>query len=386
MAQQQYYFTSESVSEGHPDKVADRISDAVLDAYLSIDSEARVAVETLTTENLVVLAGEVRAPRHPDVDAIVRQEIRNIGYDDPRFHPDKVEIINRLHEQSPEIAQGVDSAEAKEEGAGDQGIMFGYATDETEDLMPAPIYFANKILEEFAKIRKAGETRLKPDAKSQVTLEYKNGTPIFAPTIVLSHQHAEELTQADLSSMLKEVCDKIFPQGFVTDETRLLVNPTGSFVEGGPAVDTGLTGRKIIVDTYGGMSRHGGGAFSGKDPTKVDRSAAYVARYLAKNIVAAGLAKTCEIQLCYAIGVAEPLAIYLDTFGSIKDGLTEAKLIEAVKKSIKLTPEGIRTHLKLNRPIYINTTSYGHFGRTPTEDGCFTWEKTDLVDKLKAAL
>ncbi len=388
MSHKEFYFTSESVSEGHPDKVADRISDAVLDAYLTIDPEARVAVETLVTENLVVLAGEVRAPRHPAVEEIVRQEIRNIGYDDARFHPDTVRIENHLHEQASEIAQGVDENDTHEgeEGAGDQGIMFGYATNETKTLMPAPIYYANKILEECAKRRKAGDQSLRPDAKSQVTLKYVNGRPESVKTVLLSHQHAPETTQDDLLTLLKELCESIFPKGWLTSDTKYLVNPTGSFIEGGPAVDTGLTGRKIIVDTYGGMSRHGGGAFSGKDPTKVDRSAAYAARYLAKNIVAAGFAEDCEIQLCYAIGVAEPLAIYLETFGTIKQGVTEQMLVESIRKSMSLTPRGIRKHLGLNKPMYIHTTSYGHFGREPLPNGCFSWEKTDLVDQLKANL
>ncbi|MFT7144780.1 MAG: S-adenosylmethionine synthetase [Alphaproteobacteria bacterium] len=382
--QKNFLFTSESVSEGHPDKVCDRISDAILDAYLTEDPEARVAVETLVTKNLVTVAGEVRSHFKPNIDNIIRTAIRKIGYISGDFNAETVEIINRIHGQSAEIAMGVDEGETKEEGAGDQGLMFGYAVNETPELMPAPIYYAHKIMAEMAKLRHAGETRLGPDAKSQVTLIYKNGKPVGADTIVVSHQHREDVTSREVKEIVEDVIARIFPAGWVTEKTRLYVNPTGSFNYGGPGADTGLTGRKIIVDTYGGMSRHGGGAFSGKDPTKVDRSAAYAARYLAKNVVAAGLADSCEIQLCYAIGISEPLAVYLDTFGTAND-YTDEQIAAAVKKSMKLSPRGIREHLKLNKPIYERTAAYGHFGRKPTGD-FFTWEATDLVDTIKANL
>jgi len=373
-----YFFTSESVSAGHPDKLADLISDTVLDDFLSNDTKAKVAVETLTTENLVVLAGEVNSKHTPNYEKLVKDAIIKVGFDDPSFNIRDLEIINKVHQQSEEIRVGVE----EQAGAGDQGIMFGYATDETDEFMPAPIYYANKILEEFKNMREAGETRLKPDAKSQITFEYKDDKPYKVKTILCSHQHAEELSMTELKQMLIEVSKKVIPAEFLTDEITYLVNPTGSFVYGGPAADTGLTGRKIIVDTYGGMARHGGGAFSGKDPSKVDRSAAYMARYLAKNIVAAGLAKNCEIQLCYAIGKAEPLAIYLDTFDSIKEGLTEADIIKKIEENVNLTPIGIAKHLDLRRPIYTPTTSFGHFGRK-SENGYFTWEALDLAKKLK---
>ena len=376
-----YLFTSESVSEGHPDKVADQISDAIVDAFMTQDPHARVAVETLVTTNLVVLAGEVRSDFAPDYDALVRQTIQKIGYTEDDFNPQGVEIINRVHEQSAEISQGVDAGSKKEEGAGDQGLMFGYATKQTDVLQPAPIYYAHKILEELAKKRHAGETRLKPDAKSQVTLAFRNGQPYRADTVVVSHQHSAELTQEALAAIIKPIVKQVMPNGWVDDNTKFLINPTGSFVQGGPGADAGLTGRKIIVDTYGGMSRHGGGAFSGKDYTKVDRSAAYAARYLAKNIVAADLADNCEVQLCYAIGVPEPLAIYLDTFGSIKGNLAEENIIKAVRKCMSLTPRGIREHLGLAKPIYSATATYGHFGREPQDD-LFPWEKTDLTEAL----
>lgn len=384
--QKNYLFTSESVSEGHPDKVADMISDSILDAFLRDEPEARVAVETLVTKNLVVLAGEVRAHNMPNLENVVRDAIRHIGYKGGDFDPDTVEIINRVHGQSAEIAQGVDENDGKEEGAGDQGLMFGYATEDTPDLMPAPIYYAHKILRKLSERRHGGDTRLGPDAKSQVTMIYKDGKPAGVDTVVVSHQHAQDVTQQDVRELAEEVIAQVFPEGWITEKTKLHVNPTGSFAYGGPGADTGLTGRKIIVDTYGGMSRHGGGAFSGKDPTKVDRSAAYVARYLAKNVVAAGLARSCEIQLCYAIGVPEPLAIYLDTFGSAKEGYTDEQIAAAVQKSMKLTPKGIRTHLGLNKPIYAKTASYGHFGRKPEEDGSFSWEKTDLVETIRKNL
>lgn len=384
-----YYFTSESVSEGHPDKVCDRISDSILDAFLTKEPEARVAVETLVTKNLVVVAGEVRSSETPDYDTVIRNAIREIGYtgaDNSDFNADTVEIINRIHTQSSEIAQGVDEASEKEEGAGDQGIMFGYASNDTDALMPAPIYYAHKLMRRMAEKRKNGEKRLGPDAKSQVTFVYEQGRPVAVDTILISHQHMEGVSQADVKSIVLETIDEVIPEKFNPRAAKLFVNPTGSFNYGGPGADTGLTGRKIIVDTYGGMSRHGGGAFSGKDPTKVDRSAAYMARYLAKNVVAAGFADCCEIQLCYAIGVAEPLAIYLDTFGTLKDGLTHDALIQAIRATVSLTPKGIRTHLELNRPIYTASSSYGHFGRTPTEAGHFSWERTDIAEKLKAAI
>lgn len=377
----EYLFTSESVSEGHPDKVADQISDAVVDAFMAQDPNSRVAVETLTTSNLVVLAGEVRSDFTPDYDAIVRDTIGKIGYNEKDFNPQGVEIINRVHKQAGEIAQGVDAGSKKEEGAGDQGLMFGYATKQTESLMPAPVYYAHKILEELAKKRHGGEIRLGPDAKSQVTLQFENGIPKRADTVLVSHQHTADISQEELSALIKPVLQDVMPDGWVDEKTRFIVNPTGSFVQGGPGADAGLTGRKIIVDTYGGMSRHGGGAFSGKDHTKVDRSAAYAARYLAKNIVAADLADHCEIQLCYAIGVPEPLAIYLDTFDSIKGNLSEENIIKAIRKSMSLTPRGIREHLRLAKPIYQTTASYGHFGREPIGD-TFPWEKTDLAEVL----
>ena len=373
-----YFFTSESVSAGHPDKLADLISDTILDDFLEHDEHAKVAVETLTTENTVVLAGEVNSTHKPNYETLVKQAIENVGFDDPSFNVRDVEIINKVHQQSEEIRVGVED----NEGAGDQGIMFGYATDETEDFMPAPIHYANKILEEFKNMREAGENRLKPDAKSQITFEYKDDKPYKVKTILCSHQHTEQLSMPELKEMLINVANKVIPAQFMSDEVIYLVNPTGSFIYGGPAADTGLTGRKIIVDTYGGMARHGGGAFSGKDPSKVDRSAAYVARYLAKNIVAAGLAKNCEIQLCYAIGKAEPLAIYVDTFGTIKDGLTEDDIITRINANMDLTPKGIKNHLNLCRPIYKPTTSFGHFGRK-AENGFFTWEALDLANKLK---
>jgi S-adenosylmethionine synthetase len=381
MSLKTYMFTSESVSEGHPDKVADQISDSILDAFLANEPEARVAVETLVTTNLVVLAGEYRAKTIPDVVRIARETIRRIGYAGGDFDPDTVEVINRLHGQSAEIAQGVDASDKKDEGAGDQGIMFGYATNETPSFMPAPIHYAHRILEVLAQRRHDGDPRLKPDAKSQLTLEYVDGKPVRVNTLLVSHQHAADCTREELTAIVRNTAEEVLPKGWFDENTRVLVNPTGSFVHGGPGADTGLTGRKIIVDSYGGMSRHGGGAFSGKDPTKVDRSAAYAARYLAKNIVAAELADCCEIQLCYAIGVAEPLAIYLDTFGTVKGNLTEDRIAHAVAKSMSLTPRGIRTHLGLNKPIYAKTASYGHFGRKADGD-YFSWERTDLADTI----
>jgi S-adenosylmethionine synthetase len=383
-----YHFTSESVSEGHPDKVCDRISDAVLDAFLAEDPEARVACETFATTDRVVVGGEVRGPASVGgrIDEIVRECVRDIGYEQPGFHWETLSIDNYLHAQSSEIAQGVDAAEGKEEGAGDQGIMFGYAVDETPELMPAPIHYAHAILRRLAEIRKSGaEPRLGPDAKSQVTLRYAGGKPVEVASIVLSTQHLDPtMTSAQVREMVEPHIRAILPEGWLTDATDWHVNPTGKFVIGGPDGDAGLTGRKIIVDTYGGAAPHGGGAFSGKDPTKVDRSAAYAARYLAKNVVAAGLARRCVIQLSYAIGVARPLSIYADTFGTGE--VPEAQIETAVAKAMDLTPRGIRTHLGLNRPIFQRTSAYGHFGRPAETDGGFSWERIDLIEALRKAV
>nr|WP_155445532.1 methionine adenosyltransferase [Rhodoblastus acidophilus] len=388
-------FTSESVSEGHPDKVADRISDEIVDLFYREGAKAgvdpyqiRVAAETLVTTNRVVIAGEVRGPQltHAQIEQVAREAIKDIGYEQDGFHWKNAQVEILLHAQSADIAQGVDAAGNKDEGAGDQGIMFGYATNETESLMPAPLYYSHKILEVLAKARKAREgeaAKLGPDAKSQVTVKYVGGKPVGVTQIVLSTQHVDEsLTSEDVRRIVEPYILSVLPKGWVTDATVWHVNPTGKFVIGGPDGDTGLTGRKIIVDTYGGAAPHGGGAFSGKDPTKVDRSAAYAARYLAKNVVAAGLADRVTIQLAYAIGVAEPLSIYVDAHGTAK--VDEAKLEEVLFKIMRLSPRGIREHLQLNKPIYARTSAYGHFGRQPDADGGFTWEKTDLVDKLKA--
>ena len=390
MTRKSYTFTSESVSEGHPDKVCDRISDTVLDLFLSRDPVARVACETLTTTNRVVLAGETRSSAvvtNEEIDAAVREAIRDIGYEQSGFHWKTVEITNLLHEQSAEIAQGVDegSGTFEEEGAGDQGIMFGFATDEAPEFMPAPVFYSNEILKELARLRKSGaQPGLQPDAKSQVTLEYVDGKPVRATSVVVSHQHSADLSTDQVREIVRPVVEKILPEGWMPTEAEFYVNPTGKFVIGGPDGDSGLTGRKIIVDTYGGAAPHGGGAFSGKDPTKVDRSAAYACRYLAKNVVAAGLAERCLIQVSYAIGVAKPLSVYVDTQGTgkVEEAVIEAKLREIMD----LSPKGIRTHLKLNQPIYARTTAYGHFGRAPENDGGFSWEKTDLVDELKTLL
>jgi S-adenosylmethionine synthetase len=385
-----YLFTSESVSEGHPDKLCDRISDTVVDAYLGAEPEARVACETLATTNRVVIAGEVRGPSSITSERIVelaRDAIKDIGYEQEGFHWKTAAVDVYLHAQSSDIAQGVDAAGNKDEGAGDQGIMFGYAVDETPELMPAPIYYAHKILENLTAARKAktnGGAKLGPDAKSQVTLRYENGRPVAATQIVLSTQHLDEnLSSEDVRAIVEPYIRETLPKDWVTGETVWHVNPTGKFVIGGPDGDCGLTGRKIIVDTYGGAAPHGGGAFSGKDPTKVDRSAAYAARYLAKNVVAAGLAQRCTIQLSYAIGVARPLSIYADLHGTGQ--VDEAKL-EAILMDLDLSPRGIRTRLGLNKPIYARTAAYGHFGRKPDQDGGFSWERTDLVDQLKSAL
>ena len=393
MARKNYLFTSESVSEGHPDKVCDRISDEIVDAFFRDGAKAgidpyaiRVAAETLCTTNRVVIAGEVRGPNlaFEHVEDIAREAIKAIGYEQDGFHWKNAKVEVLLHAQSADIAQGVDAAGNKDEGAGDQGIMFGYAVRETPELMPAPLYYAHKILEDLAKARHSGKEKgLGPDAKSQVTLRYENGKPVEATQIVLSHQHTDEsLSPQDVRKIVEPYIRAVLPSDFVTPKTVWHVNPTGKFFIGGPDGDAGLTGRKIIVDTYGGAAPHGGGAFSGKDPTKVDRSAAYAARYLAKNIVAAGLADRATIQLAYAIGVAEPLSIYVDLHGT---GQVAEDKIEAVLPQImRLTPRGIREHLKLNQPIYARTSSYGHFGRKPDADGGFSWEKTDLAEALKS--
>jgi len=399
---QTYLFTSESVSEGHPDKVSDQISDAIVDLFLSKDPEARVACETLTTTQLVVLAGEIRckgvyengewAPGALDeIEKTVRQTVKDIGYEQAGFHWETLKFENHLHGQSAHIAQGVDASGNKDEGAGDQGIMFGFACDETPDLMPATLYYSHKILEGMAADRHSGAAPfLEPDTKSQVTLRFENGKPVAATAIVVSTQHAkgydEGEKEARLHAYVKKVVADVLPAELLSDETEYHINPTGSFEIGGPDGDAGLTGRKIIVDTYGGAAPHGGGAFSGKDPTKVDRSAAYISRYLAKNIVAAGLAKRCTIQLAYAIGVSKPLSLYVDTHGTgtVGDDRIE-RAIQSIEKLGGLTPRAIRTHLGLNKPIYRKTAAYGHFGRK-AEGGFFPWEKTDLVEDLKAAL
>jgi S-adenosylmethionine synthetase len=381
-----YLFTSESVSEGHPDKVADRISDTVVDAFLAADPYSRVACETLVTTNRIVLAGEVRGPAGviESLEDQVRAAIRDIGYEQDGFHWKHADYACHLHGQSADIAMGVDSAGNKDEGAGDQGIMFGYATAETPELMPAPLQYSHNILRNLAAARRADRALgLEPDAKSQVTLVYENGVPVRADSIVLSTQHREGLTPADVFDIVKPHILKVFPAGFVDDKTAWHVNPTGNFVIGGPDGDCGLTGRKIIVDTYGGAAPHGGGAFSGKDPTKVDRSAAYACRYLAKNVVAAGLAKACTIQIGYAIGVSAPLSFYVHLVGGEVD---PARLEEILPQLIGgATPRAIREHLGLNRPIYARTAAYGHFGRAPEADGGFSWERTDLVAALKGA-
>jgi len=393
MSRSDYIFTSESVSEGHPDKLCDRISDSVLDAFLTEEPEARVACETFATTNRVVIGGEVGLSDKDKlhdymgrVEDIARAAIRDIGYEQEKFHHATCEITNLLHEQSAHIAQGVDARDGKEEGAGDQGIMFGYATRETEALMPAPILYSHAILRRLAEVRKNGqEPTLRPDAKSQLSLRYAGGKPVEVTSIVLSTQHAHESqTSADIRAIVEPYIREVLPEGWLTAATQWHVNPTGTFVIGGPDGDAGLTGRKIIVDTYGGAAPHGGGAFSGKDPTKVDRSAAYAARYLAKNVVAAGLAERCTIQLSYAIGVARPLSIYVDTHGT---GKVEAQAIErAIAGVMDLTPRGIRTHLDLNRPIYARTAAYGHFGRAPEADGGFSWERTDLAAAIQKAI
>ncbi|MBU3001015.1 methionine adenosyltransferase [Roseovarius nubinhibens] len=385
MARQNYTFTSESVSEGHPDKVCDRISDAILDSFLREEADARVACETFATSGMVVIGGEVGLSDQEKlknymgrIGQIARDCIKDIGYEQEKFHWNTCHVLNFLHEQSAHIAQGVDK-----DGAGDQGIMFGFATNETPELMPAPIQYAHAILRRLAEVRKSGaEPTLRPDAKSQLSVVYEDGKPVGVSSIVLSTQHeSEDQSSDDIRAIVEPYIREVLPQGWITDATEWWVNPTGTFVIGGPDGDAGLTGRKIIVDTYGGAAPHGGGAFSGKDPTKVDRSAAYAARYLAKNVVAAGMAERCTIQLSYAIGVSKPLSIYADTHGTGE--LADAEIERAVARSMDLTPRGIRTHLELNKAIYERTAAYGHFGRAPEDDGGFSWERTDLAETLK---
>ena len=380
MAKQDYIFTSESVSEGHPDKVCDIISDSVLDLYLSKFPESRVACETLVTTNTVVIAGEVRGPEinTDEIEKLIRSRVKDIGYEQEGFHWKNLKFTNYLHSQSQDIAVGVDSSGNKDEGAGDQGIMFGYACTETKDLMPAPISYSHKVLQLMSEARKSGKEKfLRPDSKSQFSVIYEKGKPKGISSIVVSTQHEENIDQEKVKEIVRPYVLSVIPKGWMCDEKHFYVNPTGRFVIGGPDGDTGLTGRKIIVDTYGGAAPHGGGAFSGKDPTKVDRSAAYVARYLAKNVVAAGVAEKCLIQLSYAIGVSQPLSIYIDLFDD-EDNKSK-KIEEIISKNFNLSPRGIRELLKLNKPIYQKTAAYGHFGRQPEDNGSFSWEKTDLT-------
>lgn len=385
--QSSYIFTSESVSEGHPDKVCDRISDSLLDHFLTVDPNARVAIETLATTNTVVLAGEVRSNTEVSrqtLENVARKAVKEIGYEQEGFSWKTLNIQSFIHAQSADIARGVDAALNKDEGAGDQGIMFGYACDETPQLMPAPLFYAHKILRLLSEARHNRLVdKLGPDAKSQVSVAYENNRPVRCTSLVLSTQHADSLEQDEVKAIVQPILEQAIPQEWMCDERALYINPTGRFVVGGPDGDAGLTGRKIIVDTYGGASPHGGGAFSGKDPTKVDRSAAYAMRYLAKNVVAAGLAKRCCIQVSYAIGVAYPLSLYVNTYGT--NEVDEGKIAETLRALMNLSPRGIREHLKLNRPIYTRTSAYGHFGREPDNDGGFSWEKLDLVDALKSA-
>jgi S-adenosylmethionine synthetase len=380
-----FLFASESVAEGHPDKICDQLSDAILDAYLARDPEQRCAVECLATTNFVVVAGEVKGKAElsgTDIEKIVRDTVARIGYKQEGFDWQKLEVVNRLHAQSADIARGVDNAE---EGAGDQGMMFGYACRETPELMPAPIHYSHMIMKALADDRRAGILdMLGPDAKTQLSVRYENGRPVGTHSIVVSTQHREGLSQADIRKIVTPYVEKILPKGWMCEDKQFFVNPTGQFIIGGPDGDTGLTGRKIIVDTYGGAAPHGGGAFSGKDPTKVDRSAAYAARYIAKNIVAAGFAERCTFQVAYAIGVAKPVSLFVDTHGTGQ--VDEAKLLKVISDIVDLTPRGIRTHLGLNKPIYARTAAYGHFGRAPESDGGFSWERTDLADALKAAV
>jgi len=385
MSKKNYIFTSESVGEGHPDKVCDRVSDAIVDAYLNVDPYARVAAECMATTGFLCIAGETRSAKSIDkemLEKIARHAVRDIGYNQEEFHWEKIKVDIRLHEQSSDIALGVDSAGNKDEGAGDQGIMFGYACRETDRYMPAAIHYSHAILKSLAEARHSGALfKLGPDAKSQVSLEYINGKPIKASSVIVSTQHAKDVSQEEVREMVRPHVENILPEGWMCDEENFHVNPTGRFVIGGPDGDCGLTGRKIIVDTYGGAAPHGGGAFSGKDPTKVDRSAAYAARHAAKNIVAAGLADRCTIQLSYAIGISYPISIYVDTHGTGK--FSDDAISEIIQAVVDFRPRAIRERLELNKPIYARTAAYGHFGRTPDPDGGFTWEKLDLVDALK---
>lgn len=380
----EYLFTSESVSVGHPDKICDQISDVVLDAFLAQDPYARTGIETVVTTNRVILAGEYRGPQSvsDDLERLVRQKVRDIGYAQDGFHWQKLRFENFLHAQSADIAMGVDASQEKDEGAGDQGIMFGFACNETETLMPAAIFFAHRILENLNNARTTHYSEiLGPDAKAQVTLVYENGIPVRAHTIVVSTQHAEHAERMQIEEIVMPIIEVSLPEGWIDGNTIIYLNPTGRFVIGGPDGDAGLTGRKIIVDTYGGAAPHGGGAFSGKDPTKVDRSGAYMARYAAKNVVAAGLAERCTLQVSYAIGISKPLSLYVDLHGT--GNVSTDRLVRVLLRELDWSPRGMRTHLKLNRPIYSPTAAYGHFGRTPEEDGAFSWEKLDLVPILK---
>ena len=382
-----YIFTSESVSEGHPDKICDLVSDNIVDAFLAKDPESRVAAETMVTNNKVVVSGEVNGPdifksKSNSFDELIRQTIKRIGYEQEGFHWKNVVIENNLHQQSEDIAQGVNKKDKTKQGAGDQGSMFGYACKETEKLMPAPIYYSHLILKSLSDARHSGkEKMLEPDAKSQISLKYENGKPVSTTAIVVSSQHHESLTQKDVKEIVRPYVINSLPNGWMCEEKNFYVNPTGRFVIGGPVGDSGLTGRKIIVDTYGGAAPHGGGAFSGKDPSKVDRSGAYAARYLAKNIVAANLANKCTIQISYAIGISKPMSVYINTHGSGK--IEEGEISKKISQVMDLSPFGIREKLKLNRPIYARTASYGHFGRNPEKDGGFSWEKTDLVESFR---
>ena len=383
-ARASYIFTSESVSEGHPDKVCDQISDAIVDACLTENPEARCAIETMACTNQIVIAGEFRGadsvtPQR--MEELARGVVKDIGYEQPGFHWKTLNVANYVHQQSADIARGVDAGTAKDEGAGDQGIMFGFACRETAELMPATLHYSHRILHRLSQGRRSGEfAGILPDAKSQVSLEYKNGVPVRATTVVVSTQHSADMKQAEIRALVRGVVESTLPSGWMPSDDQLFVNPTGQFIIGGPDGDSGLTGRKIIVDTYGGASPHGGGAFSGKDPTKVDRSAAYAARYLAKNVVASGIADRCTIQLSYAIGIAQPMSFYVNTHGA--STVDPVKLERVLQQIMDLTPRGIRTHLQLNRPIYLPTASYGHFGREPGENGTFSWEKLDLVEAL----
>ena len=382
-----FLFTSESVAAGHPDKICDQISDALVDAYLTRDPFSRLAIETFATTNRVIIGGEIRAPEisKSDIELIIRKLVKEIGYQQDGFHYENLEITNLLHKQSADIAMGVDASGSKDEGAGDQGIMFGYACNETEELMPAAIHYSHRMLQNIMDAVKAGEIKgLGPDAKGQITLRYENGVPLCADSVLVSIQHREGITQNQIRELIRPYILKTIPQGWMCAEDKFLVNPTGNFVIGGPDGDAGLTGRKIIVDTYGGAAPHGGGAFSGKDPTKVDRSAAYISRYLAKNIVAAGLAQRCTLQIAYAIGISKPLSLYVNTHGTgVQSDKSEDKIVQAINSLVDLSPRGIREHLNLNRPIYQRTAAYGHFGRKPDLDGGFSWERLDLVEKLK---